>query len=122
MLLIVLDMPPSSHASPAKRFCAQQQLSSALCYAALSSTFSVVMQMSIHICSRPQAWQPGVAPVWCSVVVPHWNHRLRGSLIHLSEDCGRILHIPNMFRQRTKAEGLPLSPEILHWPAGLHSL
>lgn len=74
MLLIVLDMPPSSHASPAKRFCAQQQLSSALCYAALGSTFSVIMQLSIHICSRPQAWQPGVAPVCCSVVVPHWNH------------------------------------------------
>lgn len=52
----------------------------------------------------------------------HGGHRLQGTSSHLSEDCGRILHIPNMFRQRAKAEGSSLSHEILHWPPGLRGL
>ena len=52
----------------------------------------------------------------------HGGHRLRGSLSHLSAECGRVLHIPNMFRQRAKAEGFPLSPGVLHLPPSLGGL
>lgn len=49
----------------------------------------------------------------------HSGHNLRGSLSFLPAECGRILHVANMFSQRASARGSELTADVLHWPPGL---
>lgn len=49
----------------------------------------------------------------------HSGHSLRGNLAFLSVECGRILHVANMFAQRSTAKGSELSARILRMPPGM---
>lgn len=51
----------------------------------------------------------------------HSGHTLRGSpeLLFLPTECGRVLHIKNMFKQRSDVHGSELTSSILHWPSTL---